>query len=170
MVATTTATAYSHTRNKLQFTGNTVFDLESDELTAEQKAMFRKSTIMAPQFSIDIGTFTDPTNPNEMTTLDGTIVAGVLDVRGQARIDGAIITTHEPVPGEGTLRNGGNPANFNTTLGYFESSAGDAEAEVPSGGYGKIIIRYDPDRALPDGITGPIELRPTLATYVEGGG
>lgn len=168
-VATANPSAFTHVRNKLQFTGTTQFDVNAPELTAEQKALFAKSTIMAPQYSIDVGTFTDPTSSTEKIKLDGAIVSGVLDVRGQAEINGSIISTFEPVAGQGPLAEGGNPANFNTTIGYFESTAGDSEAEIPTGGYGKIIIRYDPERALPDGITGPIQLIAQTDTYTEGG-
>jgi hypothetical protein len=169
IVVTEAPETFSHVRNKVQFTGDTRFDIEAPSLNAEQKALFAKSTIMAPQHSIDIGTFTDPTDSGEVTKLEGTIVAGVLDVRGQAEINGSIITTFEPVAGEGVLTEGGSPANFNTTIGYFESAAGDSEAELPSTGYGKIIIRYDPYRPIPDGITGPIEMNADMDTYFEGG-
>jgi hypothetical protein len=124
---------------------------------------------MAPQYSIDLGTFTNPGASDELVTLEGTIVAGVLDVRGKAEINGAIVTTYQPQAGQGVLAEGGSPANFNTTIGYFESSAGDSEAELPDLGYGKIIIRFDPNRPLPDGIVGPISLRAEMDTWTEGG-
>jgi Tfp pilus assembly protein PilX len=54
VVVTESPSAYTHARNKLQFTGNTVFDIEAASLSAEQKALFAKSTILAPQFSLDI--------------------------------------------------------------------------------------------------------------------
>ncbi len=168
-VVTDVPQEFSHVRNKLQFTGETRFVVnDSPNLSAEQKALFRKSTILAPQYSVDVGTFTDPTSASEVTQLDGTIVAGVLDVRGQAEINGAIISTYEPVAGQGPLAEGGNPASFNTTLGYFESSAGDSEAELPDGGFGKIIVRYDPTRPMPDGIPGPITITGEIDTYYEG--
>jgi hypothetical protein len=170
VVVSETPESFTHVRNKVQFTGETRFDIEADGLTAEQKALFRRSTILTPQFSVDMGTFTDPTSSGEVTRLEGAIVAGVLDVRGQARIDGSIISTFEPQAGAGPLAEGGNPAAFNTTIGYFESTAGDSEAEVPDGGHGKIIIRHDPHRPLPDGIMGSIHLDPALQTYFEEGG
>ncbi len=160
--------AFVHTRNKLQFTGATQFDIDAPGLTAEQIELFRRSTIMAPQHSIDMGTFTQPTAGGETTHLDGTIVAGVLDVRGQAVIDGSLITTYEPIEGQGPLAEGGSPANFNTTIGYFESTAGDSEAEIPDAGFGKILIRYDPDRPMPDGITAPLVMIADMDSYTEG--
>ncbi|MEX2671874.1 MAG: hypothetical protein WD294_07170 [Phycisphaeraceae bacterium] len=160
---------FSHVRNKLQFTGATAFDLDAPSV-GENRALFQRSTLLAPHYSVDMGTFVDPDNAAKLIKLDGTIVAGVLDVRGQAVIDGSLITTYEANPDEGPLTHGGSPAAFNTTLGYFGSEDGDAEAELPEGGEGKIIIRYDPTRALPDGINGPIEVRPVRSTYIEAAG
>lgn len=168
MIASDSPQAYTHARDKLQFTGNTQFNLDSPNLTADQKATFQRSTIMTPQYSIDMGSFTQPADAGQVVKLDGTIVAGVFDIRGQATIDGSILTTFAPEPGQGPLASGGNPANFNTTIGYFESAAGDSEGELPAGGFGKIIIRYDPNRAMPDGINGPIEVRINASTYFEG--
>jgi hypothetical protein len=168
MVASDSPAAYTHVRNKVQFTGNTQFNLDSPNLSADQKATFIKSTIMTPQYSVDMGSFDNAADPNQFVQLDGTIVAGVFDIRGQAVIDGSIVTTFEPVAGQGPLANGGATPNFNTTIGYFESAAGDNESELPAGGFGKIIIRYDPSRALPDGINGPIEVRAEMSTYFEG--
>lgn len=169
VVVTENPSDFSHTRNKLQFTGKTSFDVDAPGMTVEQKQLYAKSTIMAPQYSIDLGTFTNPGASDELVTLEGTIVAGVLDVRGKAEINGAIVTTYQPQAGQGVLAEGGSPANFNTTIGYFESSAGDSEAELPDLGYGKIIIRFDPNRPLPDGIVGPISLRAEMDTWTEGG-
>ena len=168
MVASDSPVEFSQVRNKLQFTGATTFDLDADSLSTEQKKTFAKSTLMTPLMSVDMGSFDDPTSASHYVTLDGTIVAGVFDIRGNATIDGSILTTYHPQAGDGALSNGGNPAMFNTTIGYFESAAGDGEGEIPDGGYGKIIIRYDPSRSLPDGINGSIEVKPELSTYYEG--
>lgn len=168
VVATDVPDGFSHTRNKLQFTGGTRFDIDAPGLSDSDKALFQRSTILAPQYSVDIGTFQNPTAEGEVTRLDGAIVAGVIDIRGRAEINGALITTFEPAPGQGPLVEGGSPANFNTTIGYFGAASGDAETEPPGSGWGKILIRYDPDRPMPDGINGPITLAPDRRTYREG--
>lgn len=168
MVASTSPDSFTHVRNKVQFTGTTKFDLNSNNLNTTQKQMFKKSTLLMPQYSVEMGTFVNPGSTLENVQLDGTIVAGVFDIRGNATIDGSIITTFEPEPGTGPLSYGGTPAGFNTTFGYFESEAGDGESELPTLGRGKIIIRYDPDRGLPDGILGPIEVRADPDTWFEG--
>ena len=41
----------------------------------------------------------------------------------------------------------------NTTLSYFGPSDGDSNpSALPEGGYGRLNIRYNPTRALPDGM------------------
>lgn len=158
---------YTHVRNKLSFTGTTRFRIDdSINLSSTEKALFKRSTILAPHYSVEMGTFIDPTDPNETVELSGTIVAGVLDARGQIKINGSILTTFEPTSNTGPVLGETSP-QFNTTLGYFPSTSGDLEAELPAQGMGMIQVRYDPDLALPDGIDGPIQIEPVAATYSE---
>lgn len=160
---------FSHVRNKIAFTGTTRFDIDdSDNLTTAQKQLYKRSTILTPNYSIEMGTFIDATDATETVELSGAIVAGVMDIRGQVTIEGTILTTFEPESGVAPVLGETSP-QFNTTLGYFSSSAGDVEAELPSEGIGVIKIRYNPDLALPDGINGPIQITPLLASYHEGG-
>ena len=162
-------TSFTHVRNKIAMTGQTRFIIDgSSELSDEQKALFKRSTLLAPHYSVELGTFVNPTDPEEKVELSGTIVAGVLDVRGQVTVNGSILTTFEPVSNEGPVVGETSP-QFNTTLGYFPSSAGDLEAELPAAGLGVIQIRYDPSLAMPDGILGPIEILPVSMTYTETG-
>lgn len=88
-------------------------------------------------------------------------------MRGQVKINGTLLTTYEPKSGEMPVLGDTSP-QFNTTLGYFPSSEGDLESELPANGVGVIQLRYDPNLALPDGILGPIDLTPVVATYFEG--
>ena len=130
---------YTHVRNKLQFTGKTRFLEEhptDDSLNPEEidLAELAKSSMMLPNFSVDVGTFNSP--PEQEVKLHGTIVAGVLDVRGNAEIEGSLLLTFAPVHGEGPLKdiNGqpvGNPAGFNASLGYFGPEDGDEESLDP---------------------------------------
>lgn len=136
------ATAYTHFANSWEFTGKTVFDNQIDQT----------ATIVSPQVNIEMGSFSDPnTAPS---TLVGVVVAGNLDIRGYSTVDGSIIIT-----GDGA---------GNTTLGYFGPSDGDSNpSALPEGGYGKLNIRYNPYRALPDGINIAIDILPNTATYTE---
>lgn len=164
---------YSHTRNKLNFTGNTEFpDLldptTAPDLTDQERQELRRSRILTPHMSVEMGTFDDPTD-DETIHLTGAIVAGVIDLRGNIKIDGTLMTTYEPKAGDGTVMGDTSP-NFNTTLGYFSSEAGDLEAGESLGeGMGAIQIRYDPTLPLPDGVLAKISIEPMAITYHEGG-
>jgi hypothetical protein len=155
---------FTHVRNKIAFTGRTRFDLSS--LPAEQQLLYRRSTILAPHLSIEMGTFVSPSDSNETVNLSGTIVAGLIDMRGQVKVNGTILTTFQPQSDTGPVIGDTSP-QFNTTLGYFSKTAGDLEAELPSNGIGVIQVRYDPTLPLPDGILGAISVTPQMATYYE---
>lgn len=136
------ATAYTHFSNSWEFTGATLFDNKVDET----------ATIVAPQTNIEMGSFTDPSKAP--STLVGVVVAGNLDIRGTSMVDGSIIIT-----GDGA---------GNTTLGYFGPSDSDTNSgAMPEGGYGRLNIRYNPTRALPDGIDVAIDVLPEIDTYTE---
>lgn len=136
-------TNYTNTRNKVQLTGacrfSTVHPSEPDnaDLNPESSDLeeIAKSSLMMPNYSVDIGTFNSP--PEQNIQLRGAVVAGVLDVRGNASIDGALLLTFNPESGDGPLVDlfgvpVGNPANFNASLGYFGPDDGDAESLDPS--------------------------------------
>ncbi len=134
---------YTQTRNKLQFTGATRFvdkhptspDDPALNPEADDRAEIAKSSMMLPQMSVDIGSFNSP--PSQNVALKGAIIAGVLDVRGNASIDGALLLTYSPVYGEGPLQDAGgnpagNPADFNASIGYFGPDDGDEESLDPT--------------------------------------
>lgn len=136
-------TNYTQIRNKLQFTGATRFtqkhptmpDDPSMNPKPENMDDIARSTMMLPNYSVDIGTFNSP--PTQNVQLRGAVVAGVLDMRGNAMIDGALLLTFSPVRGLPPLRDVmgnpvGNPANFNASLGYFGPDDGDSESLDPS--------------------------------------
>ncbi len=136
------ATAYTHFANSWEFTGETFFDNRVDQT----------ATIVAPQANIEMGSFTDPNAAP--STLTGVVVAGNIDIRGRSNIDGSIIVT-----GDGA---------GNTTLAYFGASDSSTSTNPnPEGGYGKLNIRYNPYRALPDGILMPVDIAVLQGTYQE---
>ncbi len=180
---------YTHWRNKIQLTGNTrcfidpydqdllqqpdSADLQSALLgiPEEDRDELARSSILMPGWSVDVGNF-----DNDAATrikLSGTIVAGIIDIRGTADVHGTVLMTFRPEAGSGPLFYGGTPDAFNTTLGYFGSSDGDNEGVDPQdpgfNGFGEITLRYDPDGKLPDGIPWPVRMFPLSGTYVEGG-
>lgn len=134
---------YTQVRNKLQFTGATRFltahpDYPDDSQynpEVSDLAEIAKSSMMLPNYSVDIGNFNSP--PTQNVQLQGAVIAGVLDVRGSANIDGALVLTFNPVLGEGPMVDSlgnpvGNPAGFNATLGYFGPDDGDSESLDPA--------------------------------------
>ena len=137
------ATAYSHFTNSWEFTGATYFNNKIDP----------SATLVAPQTNIEMGSFTNPAAAP--STLIGVVVAGNIDIRGSTFIDGSLIVT-----GDGA---------GNTTLAYFGNNDGETNpTAMPEGGYGKLYIRYNPFRAMPDGIMIPIDMDPMSDTYREG--
>lgn len=136
------STAYTHFANSWEFTGSTLFDNQVDQT----------ATIVSPQVNIEMGSFTDPSRAP--STLIGVVVAGNIDIRGTSVVDGSIIVT-----GDGA---------GNTTLGYFGPSDSDTNPTVmPEGGFGRLTVRYNSYRALPDGILLPVEVLPEPNSYRE---
>jgi hypothetical protein len=136
------ATAYTHFANSWEFTGETYFNNQVDQT----------ATIVSPQVNIEMGSFTDPSQ--SPSTLVGVVVGGNIDIRGSSRVDGSIIIT-----GDGA---------GNTTLAYFGASDSSTDpGAMPEGGYGKLNIRYNPYRALPDGINISVDILPQQGTYKE---
>jgi Tfp pilus assembly protein PilX len=147
-LASDVPTAYTHFANSWEFTGATLFNNQWLDPNSGQTT----ATIVAPQTNIEMGSFTNP--DAAPSTLTGVVVAGNIDIRGTSVVDGSIIVT-----GDGA---------GNTTLGWFGPSDSNTDpSAMPEGGYGRLNIRYNPYRALPDGINLPVDLAPNRATYTE---
>ncbi|MCH8150963.1 MAG: hypothetical protein IH830_01150 [Planctomycetes bacterium] len=191
---------YAHWRNKIQFTGTTRFYIDPNDpdllqeiaggnpdaqdwqdailgMVPEDIEELEKSSILMPGWSADVGNFTNEQDVDPTLTpkvkLKGTIVAGILDVRGTADVFGTLLMTFRPEAGVGPLFYGGLTDAFNTTIGYFGPSDGDGEGvdtdDANFVGFGEITLRYDPDAKLPDGIPWPISINADPLTYTEGG-
>ena len=179
-VVSDTPQAYTHARNKMQFTGATRFTQEHPDYPGdpsrnpdpEDAPEIAKSSMMLPNYSVDLGAFNSP--PSQDIRLKGAVVAGVLDVRGNADIDGALLLTFKPQLGQVPLVDAlgnpvGNPALFNATLGYFGPADGDEESLDPTTlpvVNGQRIVGYDLDG---DGLAdlGPTQT-PTAAQIAAG--
>jgi len=179
---------FTHWRNKVQVTGESRFFIDPDDpnlvdqpdgavlqsvlegidpIDLEQMA---RSSILMPGWSVEIGAFTNDESVG--VNLQGTIVTGLLDLRGVVDVHGAILSTYRPVSDEGPLFYGGEPDAFNTTIGYFGPEDGDGEgvdeATKPFTGYGRISLRANPDASLPDGVPWPITIVADSSSYQEG--
>lgn len=154
-------TNYTDYTNSWEFTGATVFDLArpSKDGSADSAALSQikeQATIMAPQTNIEMGSFTAPGQAT--CSFQGIVVAGCFDCRGTADIDGTIIV---PSTGAG-----------NATLGYFgpndnATSQGEPDPSMVSGSYGRVHVRFNPYRTLPDGISLPISVLPDISSWHE---
>ncbi len=156
-VVSDTPVNYTQLRNKIQFTGATKFStVHPDEpnnayLNPDTGDLddIQTSSMMLPNYSVDLGSFNSP--PEQDIQLNGAIIAGVLDARGNTEINGALLLTFDPEYGVAPLLDItgapiGNPAGFNASLGYFGDGDGDFESIAPStlpivGGVA--IIGYD---------------------------
>ncbi|HPY78093.1 MAG TPA: hypothetical protein PLQ45_09640, partial [Anaerohalosphaeraceae bacterium] len=95
-------------------------------------------------------------NQNENNVLTGAIVGGIVDVRGNAKIYGTIISMADT---------SAYPSGYVTNIGATEDDGGSETLEI--GDIGTIEITPDEDQMLPSGITTPIVLKPLKSTYKE---
>ncbi len=146
VVVTDTPQKFKWMYNTLYFTG---------EATFENTSSIPEATILAPHFNVNLGN----TNPaqNDNNVLTGAIVGGIVDVRGNAQINGTIISMCDT-----TQWSSGYVTNIGATLE-------DGGSETTSlGDVGVISITPDPDQMLPSGILSPIIIKPLQNTYFEG--
>ncbi len=142
-IVSDTPTNYTQMRNKIQFTGvskfTTVHPTEPNNafLNPDSGDMedILTSSMMLPNYSVDLGAFNSP--PEQDIKLQGAVIAGVLDARGNTEIDGALLLTFDPEYGVAPLVDilgapVGNPAGFNASLGYFGGDDGDFESIDPT--------------------------------------
>ena len=179
---------FTHWRNKIQVTGESRFFLDPNDpdladqsdattLTAvlesidpADREQLSRSSVLMPGWSVEIGAFQNSESVG--VNLTGTIITGLLDLRGVVDVHGVILSTYRPIEGEGPLYYGGKADAFNTTIGYFGPENGDGEgiddALKSFAGYGRVSIRANPDATLPDGVPWPITIVPDGSSYQEG--
>ncbi len=179
---------FTHWRNKIQVTGESRFFLDPDDpdvaaqedgvvlqvilnsIDSSDRAQLARSSILMPGWSVEIGAFQNDESVG--VKLTGTIVSGLMDLRGAVDVHGAILSTFRPKEGDGPLYYGGESDAFNTTIGYFGPEDGDSEGvnddEKPFSGYGRVSLRANPDAPMPDGVPWPITIVPDGASYQEG--
>ncbi len=166
---------FHHTRNKLVFTGSTRFTDEHPDYpddarynpSDEELVEIQKSSMMLPNYSVDIGT--NNSDADQDVRLRGAVIAGVLDVRGNASIDGVLLLTFAPEYGAAPLsiygQAAGDPADFNITLGYFSQDDGDEEGFDLSSltdldGNGSVDVGWDSARDPATGELVPVGSAP----------
>lgn len=145
VIVTEVPQTFNWRRNCLYFTGTATFDNQSS---------IRETTVLAPHFNVNLGN----TNPqqSDKNVLTGAIVGGIVDVRGNAQVDGTIISMFDT-----TAYSSGYVTNIGATL----DDGGSETAEL--GDIGTIEITPEEDMMLPSGISSPIVIEPDQDTYCE---
>jgi hypothetical protein len=139
---------YYWTKNAVTFTGETRF----------YNDYMPESTILAPMFNVNIGGFNTDQSDSK---LSGIIVGAIVDIRGDAEVDGTILSIFFP---DYDLGSTSTRAHWRTNIGYYY----DGEAgSIPSDAVGVSRVRPNPGRMLPFGITTRIIIRPQYGTYRE---
>ena len=148
-VVTAVPRDYWWSKNALTFEGDTTFN----------NTHMPESTIMAPNFGVDIGGrgYDEETNPN--STLTGIIVGGIVDVRGTANIEGTILSMYYPDADRGSAAR-----YYGTNIGFLEDGG---ETQGATGFPGNIRIVPQPDNVLPFGMQHKYSLAPEPDSYVE---
>lgn len=117
--------------NAWQFTGTTTFYNAAADPTA---------AIVAPRTHVELNLMAD-----HPMTLTGGLIAGSLTLRGQAHLDGFLLTTSA------------RP----TTIGHLP------DHPFPDATWGRITLRQNPSRPLPTGMLIPVTLTALPQTYQE---
>ena len=133
-------------KNMLYFTGSAIFN----------NTVMEEATILAPNFNVNLGNTQTLLSESE-SVLTGLVVGGIVDVRGNANIDGTILSMYDPGP------LGDVAAQYGTNVGFSD--------ENPEGGIpedvGTIYIHPDPGRLLPVGISSDVIIVPVQESYTE---
>ena len=132
-------------KNTLYFRGETRF----------QNEYMPEAAILAPNFNVNIGGIGSDTSDSKLT---GLIVGGMVDVRGEAEIEGTVLSTFYPDWDLGDER-----AYYRTNIGYYD----DKEGKVPDEFQGTVSIRPDPNQSLPMGVVSRIVIKPQYGSYSE---
>jgi Tfp pilus assembly protein PilX len=131
-------------KNQLYFTGEETFQIPQQYQT----------TILAPNFNVNLGNTNPDTGENNVLT--GAIVGGIVDIRGNAEIYGTVISMYDT-----SGYSSGYVSNIGTTLADGGSETTEA------GDIGTINITPNENQLLPSGITTPIVIVPQASSYSE---
>jgi hypothetical protein len=185
-IAGDTPGEFTHWRNHVQFTGETRFYVSADDpdldeqpdkidIIAEISALdeaflaeLRKSSILMPGWSAGVGNHRSdqPGDPADdpKVKLTGTIVAGIIDIRGTVDLFGTLLLTFRPTADEGPLFYGGHPSLFKSAIGYVGPVGVVGPGHYHFPGFGEITLRYDPQVPMLDGIPWAIRAQPYGST------
>jgi Tfp pilus assembly protein PilX len=142
-IVSNTPQTFNWQKNTLYFTGSATFQNNSG---------IQEATILAPHFNVNLGnTNADKSNNN---TLTGAIVGGIVDVRGNANIEGTIISMADT-----SSYTSGYVSNIGATL----DDGGSETTSIDD--IGTIDITPRIDGTLPYGIKTPVVLNMNTSAF-----
>jgi hypothetical protein len=115
-----------------------------------------ETTILAPNYNVNIGNLREVEGENAIT---GLLVGGIVDLRGNVTVNGSILSMYYPDPDE----IGSSARMYGTNIGFYDL---DAESRTP-GETGRIRISIRPEYGLPFGVQTRYETAPIPSTYRE---
>ena len=130
--------------NCLYFTGGATFNNTYSE----------DVTILAPNFKVNLGNTREIEEGGD-SVITGAIVGGIVDVRGNALIEGTIISMYDTYA---------HSDGYVTNIGFADD--GGDEGSVP-GDVGTIVITPAESKMLPGGIVSEIVIVPLQETFEE---
>jgi hypothetical protein len=131
VIVTDVPQPFNWKNNCLYFTGSATFDNQSS---------IQEATILAPHSNVNLGNANPQQGDNNVLT--GAIVGGIVDVRGNAQVNGTIISMADT-----TMYTSGYMTNIGATL----DDGGSETTEL--GDVGVIGITPEQDTMLPSGIS-----------------
>ncbi len=146
VIVTNTPSSLKWQYNALYFTGEATFNNTSD---------IQEATVLAPHFNVDLGNTNSDTSTYNV--LKGAVVGGIVDVRGNCRIEGTIISMCDTT---------GWDSGFVTNIGATLEDGGSETTSIED--VGVIEIEPEEEQLLPSGITTPIIIKTDNSTYCEG--
>ena len=120
-------------KNVLYFTGSNIFNNSHSDT----------ATILAPNYNVNIGN-TQEAQEGVTNVIEGLVVGGVVDLRGNVHVDGTILSMAYPDPDDWGLEAG----EVATNIGFSDEND---ESGVP-GEVGTILVSPSTDRQFPMGI------------------
>jgi len=126
--------------------------------TAITNTVMPESTILAPNFNVNIGDFSKQGQSSE-SKVTGILVGGIVDIRDNATIEGTILSMANLDHISSSIY------KYGTNLGYWEDDSEESGGALPETSNIRIIPQ--PDNPLPMGMKTSYRLAPIADTYSE---
>lgn len=150
VVTTNTPSALRWQYNALYFTGSANFNNTSD---------IQEATILAPHFNVNLGNANNGEVESDENVITGAVVGGIVDIRGNARIYGTVISMCDT---------SNWTSGYVTNIGATLNDGGSETTSIED--IGTIEVTPDPEQSLFPGLKEypcTISLQADTSTYCE---